>query len=261
MGNPFRFHSADSIRHMALPSHFESRLGRIYSREIHRVQVVDFQGMPELLRDGLFARMAMEHRDEVGVVVFTSQAWGRLFSTRGPLVWELILEFLSTLRFGEVLLDLDAPDYIILDIPEDIKVPLILGRPFLSTAHAKINVYKRKITLRVGEERIIFRSVNPGALMNMPIFVGTFSVMTDFAVLEDMDAYRDEGLGDVIVGKPFLREVGIKARQFDGMITIYNGKDEVTYQMVRSHLRFKNYINEQCNKIPQFTAVGGSVKR
>ncbi|GJV54254.1 hypothetical protein Tco_1449995 [Tanacetum coccineum] len=27
------------------------------------VQVVDFQDMPKLLRDGLFARMAMEHRD------------------------------------------------------------------------------------------------------------------------------------------------------------------------------------------------------
>ncbi|GJW01678.1 hypothetical protein Tco_1556929 [Tanacetum coccineum] len=66
-----------------------------------RVQVVDFQGMPELVRDDLFARMVMEHRDEAGVVVFTSQAWGRLFGTRGPLVWELILEFLSTLRFSE----------------------------------------------------------------------------------------------------------------------------------------------------------------
>ncbi|GJX52622.1 hypothetical protein Tco_0280991 [Tanacetum coccineum] len=73
---------------------------------------MDFQGMPELLRDGLFARMAMEHRDEAGVVVFISQGWRRLFDTRGPLVWELILEFLSTLRFGEVLLDLDAPDTI-----------------------------------------------------------------------------------------------------------------------------------------------------
>ncbi|GKB03357.1 homeodomain-like protein [Tanacetum coccineum] len=28
-----------------------------------------------------------------------------------------------------------------------------------------------------------------------------FSVMTDFAVLEDMDAYRDEGMGDIIVGE------------------------------------------------------------
>ncbi|GJZ48654.1 hypothetical protein Tco_0602486 [Tanacetum coccineum] len=44
-------------------------------------------------------------------------------------------------------------------------------------------------------------------------------------------------------------EVGIKARRFKGMITIYNGNDEVTYQMVRSHLRFKHHTNEQCNKI------------
>ncbi|GKA17213.1 putative reverse transcriptase domain-containing protein [Tanacetum coccineum] len=36
-------------------------------------------------------------------------------------------------------------DYIILDMLEDIKVPLILGRPFLSIARAKIDVYKRKI--------------------------------------------------------------------------------------------------------------------
>nr|GEV95853.1 hypothetical protein [Tanacetum cinerariifolium] len=54
-------------------------------------------------------------------------------------------------------------DFIILDKPRDIKVPLILGRPFLSTAHAKIDVYKRKITLRVGEERIIFTSVKPAS--------------------------------------------------------------------------------------------------
>ncbi|GKC94278.1 hypothetical protein Tco_1159720, partial [Tanacetum coccineum] len=45
-------------------------------------------------------------------------------------------------------------------------------------------------------------------------------------VLEDMDDYRDEEMGDVIFGKPFLKEVRINARRFDGMITIYNGNDE-----------------------------------
>ncbi|GJX89968.1 hypothetical protein Tco_0343294 [Tanacetum coccineum] len=48
-----------------------------------------------------------------------------------------------------------------------------------------------------------------GALMNIPIFVGTFSILTDFAVLEDMDAYRDEGMSDVIFGELFVREVRI----------------------------------------------------
>ncbi|GJU35628.1 reverse transcriptase domain-containing protein [Tanacetum coccineum] len=91
---------------------FKERLGRIYSREIHRVQVVDFQGMPELMRDVLDVRMLMEHHDDRGVVVFTSRSWRQLFDIRGPLVRELILEFLSTLRFREVLLDLDAPGII-----------------------------------------------------------------------------------------------------------------------------------------------------
>ncbi|GKE46572.1 hypothetical protein Tco_1477830 [Tanacetum coccineum] len=93
-------------------ANFEERLERIYSREIHRVQVVDFKRMLELMKDGLFARMVMEQHDNFGFVVFTSRAWGRLFDTRRPLVWELILDFLSTLIFREVLLDLDAPDTI-----------------------------------------------------------------------------------------------------------------------------------------------------
>nr|GEV79523.1 hypothetical protein [Tanacetum cinerariifolium] len=50
-------------------------------------------------------------------------------------------------------------DFIILDIPEHVKVPLILGSLFLSTSHAKIDVFKRKITLKVDDEKIIFKSV------------------------------------------------------------------------------------------------------
>nr|GEU35045.1 zf-CCHC domain-containing protein/UBN2 domain-containing protein [Tanacetum cinerariifolium] len=63
------------------------------------------------------------------------------------------------------------------------------------------------------------------------------TIEEDFAVLEYMDAYRDEGMGDVIFGEPFLREVRINARWFEGMITIYNGNEEVIYQMVRSDPR------------------------
>nr|GEU36219.1 hypothetical protein [Tanacetum cinerariifolium] len=150
-------------------------------------------------------------------------------------------------------------DFIILDMPEDIKVPLILERPFLSTAHAKIDVFKRKITLRVGikardDARMISKIFGyPGDCdHNKKIRIDCacnlkFSFMI---VLEDMDAYYDEGMGDVIFSEPFLREVGINARRFEGMITIYNGNEEVTYQMVQTHPTFKHHTNEQCNKIP-----------
>ncbi|GJS94232.1 hypothetical protein Tco_0801200 [Tanacetum coccineum] len=52
--------------------------------------------------------MLMEHRDAQVHSVFTSRAWRRLFEIRGPLVHELILEFFSMFRFGEVVLDLDT---------------------------------------------------------------------------------------------------------------------------------------------------------
>ncbi|GJW18588.1 putative reverse transcriptase domain-containing protein [Tanacetum coccineum] len=154
-------------------------------------------------------------------------------------------------------------DFITLDMPEDIKVPLILERPFLSTARAKIDVYKRKITLRVWEENIIFKSIKPASSLIKRVYMlslreimeldlearligetlvlnrsldpfledhielndlnepfelrinqGDDLMPTIKEVLEDMDAYRDEGMGDIIVGEPFLREVGIKAKRF-----------------------------------------------
>nr|GFB80399.1 reverse transcriptase domain-containing protein [Tanacetum cinerariifolium] len=39
-------------------------------------------------------------------------------------------------------------DFVILDFVADPRVPLILGRPFLSTAHAIINVFEREIIIR-----------------------------------------------------------------------------------------------------------------
>ncbi|GKF47532.1 DNA-directed DNA polymerase, partial [Tanacetum coccineum] len=47
-------------------------------------------------------------------------------------------------------------DFVILDMPEDSRVPIILGRPFLATSRAMIDVFNKKITLRVGDDEVIF---------------------------------------------------------------------------------------------------------
>ncbi|GKF19544.1 retrovirus-related pol polyprotein from transposon TNT 1-94, partial [Tanacetum coccineum] len=51
-------------------------------------------------------------------------------------------------------------ELIILDMLEDIKFPLILGRPFLFTIRSKIDVYKRKITLGSGKKRLFSKVLN-----------------------------------------------------------------------------------------------------
>ncbi|GKD43806.1 gag-pol polyprotein, partial [Tanacetum coccineum] len=232
-------------------------------------------------------------------------------------------------------------DFIILDMPEDVKVPLILRRPFLSTAHAKIDVFKRKITLRVGDEKIIFKrvymlglrermeldlearlmgenlvlnrsldllygdyielndlniplelrrdqvddlipTIEEGEVIDEPMIdiiktrnnenFDEYPSFCDFdqkihidcaynlrfscmIVVENMDGYRDQDMGDIIFGEPFCKALCVEARRFDGFITIYNGNDNVTYQMARSHPRFKHLSNAQCNKIKPLLKV------
>nr|GFD29354.1 reverse transcriptase domain-containing protein [Tanacetum cinerariifolium] len=48
-------------------------------------------------------------------------------------------------------------DFVILDFVADPRVPLILGRPFLSTAHALIDVYEREITLRHDDQSLTLK--------------------------------------------------------------------------------------------------------
>ncbi|GJT03956.1 reverse transcriptase domain-containing protein [Tanacetum coccineum] len=47
-------------------------------------------------------------------------------------------------------------DFVVVDFEPDPRVPLILGRCFLKTSHALIDVYEGEITLRVGKEAITF---------------------------------------------------------------------------------------------------------
>ena len=47
-------------------------------------------------------------------------------------------------------------DFVVMKMEEDNKVPLLLGRPFLPTGAALIDVQKGELTLRVGNEAIHF---------------------------------------------------------------------------------------------------------
>ncbi|GJR10853.1 gag-pol polyprotein [Tanacetum coccineum] len=166
-------------------------------------------------------------------------------------------------------------DFIILDIHEDVKVPLILGRPFLSIAHAKIDVFKRKITLRVGDEKIIFKSVKPASSLIKRVYTlslrermeldlearligetlvlnrsldplyGDYIELNDLNVplelrrdqvndlmptiedVENMDGYRDQDMGDIILEEPFCKASCVEAKRFDGLITMHNGSDNI----------------------------------
>ncbi|GJS22724.1 putative reverse transcriptase domain-containing protein [Tanacetum coccineum] len=189
-------------------------------------------------------------------------------------------------------------DFIILDMPEVIKVPLILGRPFLSTAHTKIDVFKRKITLRVGEEKIIFKSVKPASSLIKRVYmlslrdrmeldlearltgdtlegevVEEFRARNDarmvsknfgypsdcdydkkiridcaynlkfscMIVLEDMDTYHDEGMGDDLAERKEIDDVGRESTIWKfGSVGVLKLQDGCSTRILDHNLNLEN---------------------
>ncbi|GJS56387.1 zinc knuckle CX2CX4HX4C containing protein [Tanacetum coccineum] len=49
-------------------------------------------------------------------------------------------------------------DFVILDMIEDFRMPAILGRHLLATAHEKVDIFRKTISLEVGNEKVIFKT-------------------------------------------------------------------------------------------------------
>ncbi|GJS57881.1 reverse transcriptase domain-containing protein [Tanacetum coccineum] len=84
-------------------------------------------------------------------------------------------------------------DFVILEMEEDSKVLVILGRPFLHIADAVIRVKQKQLNLGVGTERMIFNidSTMKHSYSNDDI---CFSIdVIDEILKEDSDALIDEG--------------------------------------------------------------------
>ena len=47
-------------------------------------------------------------------------------------------------------------DFIVLDMEEDKEIPIILGRPFLATNRAMIDVHRGELKLRVQDDKVKF---------------------------------------------------------------------------------------------------------
>ncbi|GJS30799.1 reverse transcriptase domain-containing protein [Tanacetum coccineum] len=84
-------------------------------------------------------------------------------------------------------------DFVILEMEEDSKVSLILGRPFLHTADAVIRVKQKQLNLGVGTERMTFHM--DSAMKHSYSNDDTcFSIdVIDEILEEDFDALLDEG--------------------------------------------------------------------
>nr|GEZ39178.1 reverse transcriptase domain-containing protein [Tanacetum cinerariifolium] len=96
-------------------------------------------------------------------------------------------------------------DFVVVDFEPDPRVPLILGRCFLKTSRALIDVHKGELTLRIGKEAITYnldQTVSPTP-DDDPIVSTTSPTLTpfgdsDFLLFEEADAFLENPYENVL---------------------------------------------------------------
>nr|GFB76107.1 hypothetical protein [Tanacetum cinerariifolium] len=103
-------------------------------------------------------------------------------------------------------------NFVVLDFIADPRVPLILGRPFLSTAHAIINVYEREIIIRQDQQSLIIQcgdisSIKKVEQINKIGFIDAGGI--DFESEEIENFLNDDSIPFGVEDSPFNMEEDI----------------------------------------------------
>ncbi|GJU17218.1 reverse transcriptase domain-containing protein [Tanacetum coccineum] len=164
-------------------------------------------------------------------------------------------------------------DFVVVDYVVDPRVPLILGRPFLRTARALIDVYGEELILRVDDEAITFKvgqtsrySYNNDKSVNR---IDVIDVSWDDFILEEIEACLTndsippgindadfDSEGDLLLLKKLLNDdpsspLPLKELHFEGIKTIKSSIDdppELELKDLPSHLEYA--FLEGTDKLP-----------
>ncbi|GKE37408.1 hypothetical protein Tco_1460813, partial [Tanacetum coccineum] len=68
----------------------------------------------------------------------------------------------------------------------------------------------------------------------MHVFIGNFTYIVDFMIVEDISSIIDPRLSQVVLGRPFIEISNMTHDPPEGVVRIINGTDEVAYKMPRN---------------------------
>ncbi|XP_010689473.2 DNA damage-inducible protein 1-like [Beta vulgaris subsp. vulgaris] len=85
-------------------------------------------------------------------------------------------------------------DFVVMEMKEDAQVPIILGRPFLATAGAIIDMKKGKITFEVGDEKMEYTLTNSMTSPSMGETVYRVDALDEVIEAEAFNLQLDDSL-------------------------------------------------------------------
>ncbi|GJU50275.1 hypothetical protein Tco_1219830 [Tanacetum coccineum] len=104
--------------------------------------------------------------------------------------------------------------------PSNLKIPCNIG-----------HIMRRKLdpreNLNGGGSNFI------GRIKGMRVFIGNFTYIVDFMIVEDIRSIIDPRLSQVVLGRPFVEISNMTHDPPEGVVRFINETDEITYKMPR----------------------------
>jgi hypothetical protein len=128
--------------------------------------------------------------------------------------------------------------------PKNAKIPCMIGYRHISNAYidfkSPINIMSSTVYNDIEKTRLEPRRdpKYPGGVCNfvgrvkgLHVFVGNFTFVTDFMIVEDLANVIDCRLSNVVFGKPFVEESKLEYDEVEGTIRFTSSTDSITYRM------------------------------
>ncbi|GKA05678.1 MAK10-like protein [Tanacetum coccineum] len=126
--------------------------------------------------------------------------------------------------------------------PHNLKVPCNIGHVHVEKAYIDLNSHLNVMT-RMMYNWIMRRKLDPrddanggicnftGRIKGMHVFIGNFTYVVDFMIIEDISSIIDPRLSQVVLGKPFIEISNMIHDPHEGAVRFIKGTDEVAYKM------------------------------
>ncbi|GJW09712.1 retrotransposon ORF1, partial [Tanacetum coccineum] len=82
-----------------------------------------------------------------------------------------------------------------------------------------------------------------GRIKGMHVFIGNFTYVVDFMIVEDISSIIDPRLSQVVLGRPFIKNSHMTHDLPEGVVRFTNGDDEVAYKMPYKIEQYNSLLN------------------
>ncbi|GJY20164.1 MAK10-like protein [Tanacetum coccineum] len=159
-----------------------------------------------------------------------------IFPTRNELAYH------KYLMYGRIPLIFLRNPIITEGCPSNLKIPCNIRHVHVEKAYIDPNsplnlmtrmmynwIMRRKLDPRENSNRGISNFI--GRIKGMHVFVGNFTYIVDFMIVEDISSFIDLRLSQVVLGKPFVEISNMTHESPEGVVRFTNGTKEVAYKM------------------------------